>query len=254
MSENTINSIYVKLWEMQCSIERFLKDGENKSMGAGYKYVSSDEVLNKVRPLLNKHGLIVKPQIDKYFLHETSTEKGTMKYMTELELSFTWIDVQTGHTFTDKFYAQGTDIAGEKGVGKALTYGEKYYFMKLFHVPTSKDDPDNDRYTSKGDKAIKGTQAEKETRLEMRHNITAMLNELCAGDPEKIQQSMIVFTKSSDGKYLGVDSLDLVSDKALPVVYNKVKNSYRAKTGKTYAPKSATLEVEGITIAMDREG
>jgi hypothetical protein len=40
------------------------------------------------------------------------------------------------------FYAQGVDIAGEKGVGKALTYGEKYFLLKTFNIATDKDDPD----------------------------------------------------------------------------------------------------------------
>ena len=32
---------------------------------------------------------------------------------------------------------------GEKGVGKALTYAEKYFMLKFFNIPTDKDDPDS---------------------------------------------------------------------------------------------------------------
>ena len=31
------------------------------------------------------------------------------------------------------------DIAGEKGVGKALTYGKKYFLLKFFNIATDKD-------------------------------------------------------------------------------------------------------------------
>src|SRR5690606_10249645 len=41
------------------------------------------------------------------------------------------------------WYGQGIDIAGEKGVGKALTYAEKYYLLKTFNIATDKDDPDS---------------------------------------------------------------------------------------------------------------
>jgi len=40
------------------------------------------------------------------------------------------------------WYAQGIDLAGEKGPGKALTYAEKYFLLKFFNIATSADDPD----------------------------------------------------------------------------------------------------------------
>ena len=41
------------------------------------------------------------------------------------------------------FYGQGVDISGEKGVGKALTYAEKYFLLKFFNIPTDEADPDD---------------------------------------------------------------------------------------------------------------
>lgn len=41
------------------------------------------------------------------------------------------------------FYAQGIDTEGEKGVGKALTYAEKYFLLKQFNIATDTDDPDS---------------------------------------------------------------------------------------------------------------
>jgi hypothetical protein len=63
--------------------------------------------------------------------------------MTELVLEFTWVNVDNPtETLTARWYGQGID-AGEKGVGKALTYAEKYYLLEFFHVPTGDaDDPD----------------------------------------------------------------------------------------------------------------
>jgi hypothetical protein len=56
----------------------------------------------------------------------------------------TWVNAeQPEETIECSWYGQGVDIAGEKGVGKALTYSEKYFMLKFFNIPTDKDDPDS---------------------------------------------------------------------------------------------------------------
>jgi hypothetical protein len=40
-----------------------------------------------------------------------------------------------------RWYGQGID-SGERGVGKAMTYAEKYFLLKFFNIPTDEDDPD----------------------------------------------------------------------------------------------------------------
>jgi hypothetical protein len=60
-----------------------------------------------------------------------------------LDLEYTWINADNPEeTIVIPFYGQGVDIAGEKGVGKALTYAEKYFLLKQFNIATDKDDPD----------------------------------------------------------------------------------------------------------------
>jgi hypothetical protein len=54
----------------------------------------------------------------------------------------TWVDTESGEELSIPWYGQGVDLAGEKGVGKALTYAEKYFILKQFNIPTDKDDPD----------------------------------------------------------------------------------------------------------------
>jgi hypothetical protein len=55
----------------------------------------------------------------------------------------TWVNAENPEeTIECPWYGQGVDIAGEKGVGKALTYAEKYFILKQFNIATDKDDPD----------------------------------------------------------------------------------------------------------------
>ena len=223
-----------KLLFIQDSIGKFVKDntvGEGKQ---AYQAVSSEQVLEIVRPLMNEMKLLLIPQTNNANVITGTTSSGTARYLTELYMTMTWVDVESGEERSVPWYAQGVDLAGEKGVGKANTYGEKYFFMKFFHVPTPKDDPDGDKKTKSGEKAQKGSQAETETLVFQRYGIAQMLDELCAGKTEDIQRSMLVFTKSEARKYAGVDSVDKLSDPQVPVVYGKVKKKYEERTGHAF--------------------
>lgn len=44
----------------------------------------------------------------------------------------TWINIHNpSEIVACSWYSQGVDIEGEKGVGKALTYAEKYFLLKF---------------------------------------------------------------------------------------------------------------------------
>jgi hypothetical protein len=58
-------------------------------------------------------------------------------------MTMTWVNADKPDEVIEcPWYGQGVDIAGEKGVGKALTYAEKYFILKQFNIATDKDDPD----------------------------------------------------------------------------------------------------------------
>lgn len=145
MSSDNLN-IYQKLLEVRKSVEYLKKE----SSSSQYKYTGSAQVLASVRDKINEMGLILVPKIiDKNLLTETiefidkEKPKKTTTYFTELTLTMTWVNVDDPtQTVECPWYSQGVDIAGEKGVGKALTYGEKYFILKFFNIPTDNDDPD----------------------------------------------------------------------------------------------------------------
>jgi len=229
-------NILEKLLAIQVAVDTFVKDGENKS--DKYKYVSSDGVLGTIRPKMNELKLLLEPSIAGHILHEGTTRSGTTRYMTEIDIIFTWVDVETGETRKIPFYAQGVDLAGEKGVGKALTYAEKYFLMKYFHVPTSKDDPDNDGRTKVGEQKKRGTQAEKETQEYQKLAITQMLNELCENDQEKVAESCKIFSKNPEN-----DTIEKIPLTVLPIVYAKAKKTYEDRTNRTFSLRSNTSAV-----------
>lgn len=235
MSESKKRTLAQKLLEMQKRVDSVVKDGKNQS--DKYDFASDENVLDTFRPLMDELGLLLIPQIDGATVREGVTRSGTARYLTEMTMLMRWIDTESGEQLDVPWYAQGVDLAGEKGVGKALTYGEKYFLLKFFHVATKKDDPDSDGRTGSGEKKQRGTQAQKENLDYYRAAIPQMLDELYGGDAEKVKGALVAMTKNDSRGFAGVDDVAKLSAAALPVAYAKVKKTYETRLGKEFELK-----------------
>ena len=69
-------------------------------------------------------------------------EKTKSEILSKVMMRFTWIDCETGEKDENLFGANGQND-WEKGLGSALTYGERYFLLKYFHIATDEDDIDN---------------------------------------------------------------------------------------------------------------
>ncbi|MGN7287536.1 ERF family protein [Shouchella rhizosphaerae] len=143
-------NIYQKLVEVRKVVPYLQKSQQ----GQQYKYVGSSQVLSAVREKMDELQLLLIPSITDKTLHQSSIElfkegsenpfKRTITYFTEIQMTMTWVNAENPEEKIEvPWYAQGVDIAGEKGVGKALTYGEKYFLLKQFNISTDEDDPDS---------------------------------------------------------------------------------------------------------------
>lgn len=132
-------NIYQKLIEVRKSVPYLQKE----SQGHQYQYTGSSQVLASVRAKMDELGLMLICKVLGHNLIQGTTAKGAKEYMTELELEFTWVNAdKPEETIVCPWYGQGVDNS-EKGVGKSLTYAEKYFILKTFNIPTDKDDPDS---------------------------------------------------------------------------------------------------------------
>lgn len=229
-------NLFEKLLEIQKSVDAFVKDGTNQS--DKYDFVSGNMVLDTIRPKMNELKLLLVPATTEGRVHEGVTKSGTTRFLTEIDKNFIWIDCETGETYAVPFYAQGVDLAGEKGVGKAETYAEKYFLLKFFHVPTKKDDPDSDGRTADGEKKLHGTQGGKESLDMQKGAIAQILNEIYGADDEKKKAAVIYMTKNDGRGYKGVDNVESISAPAIPVVYSKLKAEYKKRIGKDFEYKT----------------
>ena len=139
-------NIYQKLHKIQSQILGLGKDKSSNS----YKYVTGSKVLEYIKPLMNEHGLILKQEVlsidnerqDYKVGINTPNEKTKSEILTKCMMRFTWVDVETGEKDENLFGANGQND-WEKGLGSALTYAERYFLLKYFHIATDEDDIDN---------------------------------------------------------------------------------------------------------------
>lgn len=139
-------SIYKKLFEIQKSTRGFGKDKK----GSNYTYVSGTKILNHIRAKMDELGILLKQEITSIENERqdyktgigTTYEKPKSEILSKVMMRFTWIDVDTDQKDENSFGANGQND-WDKGVGSALTYAERYFILKYFHIPTDEDDIDN---------------------------------------------------------------------------------------------------------------
>jgi len=131
-------NIYEKLVEIRKGVDSLVKG----TQGHGFKFTPSSQVIKSVRDAMNEQGVLLIPKVTGKEVSPHITSGGKNWYFTELIMEFEWVNAEApADKFSVPWYGQGVDDA-EKGVGKALTYAEKYLVLKQFNIPTDKDDPD----------------------------------------------------------------------------------------------------------------
>ena len=157
-------SVYKKLATIQAAMRSLAANAEGQTGQAKYGYVSGSKLLGFLRPLMDKQKLLLSQEVVEITNTPISymTRNGEKTEMfTTLKIRFTWIDSEDETSLVNEFYANGMN-AWDKGLGSALTYAERYYLMKFFHIATDEDDVD----AQVKDEAIKPTEdpAPKPTR------------------------------------------------------------------------------------------
>lgn len=146
MSEQRLN-LFQKLLEVKKAIT-YLKKGEKSYQ---YDYVGGEAVLGAINPELNLRGIFLKSEVlevkTQVLKTGTRLDKNLKQVVDKFEvlydvsMMFTFIDTETGEKDENRWHGSGIN-GEEKGFGSALTYSERYFFLKYFNIATGKDDPD----------------------------------------------------------------------------------------------------------------
>lgn len=140
-----MSSLYKKIHMVMVeseAIEKKMTVGEGKN---SYKAVSEAAVLNAIKPLLKKHGLVMFPvgvRISESFQEYQGKYGTTQRFMSELHARYKIVDIDTGEFEILETVGYGAD-SQDKGSGKAMTYAYKALIQKTFCL-FSGEDTDNE--------------------------------------------------------------------------------------------------------------
>lgn len=139
-------NIFQKLAAITAELQTVAKNlSVDTGKGKSYKAVSERDIIDNVKPLEEKHGVYSYP-VSRETLEserlETETQYGTKTtFYTRIKTVYRFVNVDDPTDFIETVtFSVGLD-SGDKGDGKAMTYGDKYALMKAYKISTG-DDPD----------------------------------------------------------------------------------------------------------------
>ncbi len=206
-------NLFQKLVEVRKTCEYLKKDRENRHFN--YDYVSSSLITASLRKGLDDMGLLLVPSIRQANAETRSNSQGKPEIFTQVFIDFEWIDADNPEDrLKVPFYSQGID-AGERGIGKALTYGEKYFLLKFFNIATDKEDPDAFQNKVSTGTGANGPAKEKPITMDQPKNEDTMASPSEFGIPDgiglgiRIKEGFASITEKQRGlayKYKGIIS------------------------------------------------
>lgn len=139
-------AVYAKILELQKAVKALKKDSKSYN----FEYLSGDKLFEVVRPKMDELGLLLLPDVVKvestpttYAAWDNKLKSLVQKTenLVALDINFTWVDVESGETVVQHWHGTGQN-GFDKSFGSALTYAERYFLLKTFHIATNKDDVD----------------------------------------------------------------------------------------------------------------
>jgi hypothetical protein len=123
-----------------------LQKTENGNQGA--KYVDPGVILLKMRDSMDKLNVLLTVEVKSYknsqVIAPTSKNPNNMDYLSEIELYYTWYNADTDESLGCPWHSVGSHMQDPSmAFGGGLTFAERYFLLKFFQVPTSKDDPEH---------------------------------------------------------------------------------------------------------------
>ena len=131
-----------------------LRPLKKSAQGHNYKYTDEEQVLNAVIKGLNEQKIDISWEIMTEGVCAVLIQPITVKTKNGDKTSF-WVSGVMEFTFinadnveerqVNRFPFAGMQDDPAQAVGSAATYANRYFLLKRFLIPTTKDDPDNPR-------------------------------------------------------------------------------------------------------------
>ena len=159
-----------------------------------YKYVSEEQLVDRLRKLMVKHGVLMIPSVKE--IDTQTIDRGGGKppfiYVTVV-LDYLMVDADTGAGVRIGVAGTGIDTQ-DKALYKAMTGANKYALMKAFQIPSG-DDPEDDSWQGEG-----GEQAPPAATTQPKAKPTGKLDSRTKAFYSKIDELMAAAKEVSDTK------------------------------------------------------
>lgn len=212
-------NIYQKLAQVRKSIPVLYK---KYSEALKTKVMSSEDLLQEINEHINNAGLFLvteqaaEPTLTKHIETKQKWDNYAKKELTynsvtyevNVRLKYTWVNVDKPDEIVSvNWYCSAINQQGDpaKAIGAALTYSEKYFFLKFFNIETSKDDPDF--------KKVEETKQENKPKEQLKTETKTK--------PEQKQQVKV--STSPDGKIFDSETKSKLEKQILSKKYNNIK-------------------------------
>ena len=119
------------------------------SKTSSYKAVGERDIIDAVKPLEHKYGVVSFPVsreiLDDMMLESETTYNGNpvkkTTFYIKIRTKYRFVNIEKPEEYIEtETISDGID-SGDKGGGKAMTYGDKYALMKVYKISTG-EDPD----------------------------------------------------------------------------------------------------------------
>lgn len=141
-SEGDLRPLLLAIHAVMCEVSYVQKDGEVSGGGQRYRFASESAFIAKLRPAIEKHGLVVMPLPATRVHRETITKSdGKLTFRTLVEKPFV-VAHTSGAWIELGMEGEGVD-SSDKATGKACTQAEKWLLRQMFLIETGVD-PDRE--------------------------------------------------------------------------------------------------------------
>ncbi len=148
-------NIYEKLSAISTELSAVAKNLEVGVGASKYKAVGEADVLKAVKPLEAKYKVYSYP-VNRSIIEsgqiESTNYKGEVKkqLFERIEVTYRFVNIEKPEEYIDiTSYGDGID-SGDKSVGKAMTYADKYALLKAYKIVTGEDPDQNASEDLKG--------------------------------------------------------------------------------------------------------
>lgn len=136
----TEHGLFEKMAKVMASINGLSKNGQVKGYDS-YSYMSKDDVYELVRKSFGENGIAFFPMVVGYEQHEVTSSKGNKGLHSVVHMKIVLACKDTGQTMECDYVGEATDY-GDKGIGKAVGLGVKYFLINTLCISTGDEDTD----------------------------------------------------------------------------------------------------------------